>query len=206
MRGLVGRAGEWTSARRRRAVRGTVTVITGCMFSGKTTDLLQRLERIPPDGRVALKHAADPRYFPKAIVTHDRASIPALPVDSALEIFQEIGPSTTTVALDEAHFFDVRLVEVVRTLCARRIDVVLTALDLDSWGRPFPVTDALLAIADETVRKTATCAQCGGTAVQTQRRTPIVEDRMVGGSESYEARCAACWRPPAEHPPQIAQA
>lgn len=102
------------------------------------------------------------------------------------------------VAIDEAHFFTMELCNVIQTLRAREVDVIVTALDRGSWGQRFPVVDRLLELADERVQMFAVCARCGGRAEWTQRLTPIIEGRLVGGPEAYEPRCANCWHAPAE--------
>jgi thymidine kinase len=105
------------------------------------------------------------------------------------------------VALDEAHFFNGGLDEIVADLKRRGIDVMLTSLDRDSWGRPFAVVEQLRRIADEQITLHAVCAKCGAQADRTQRLTPIIDGQMVGGPESYEPRCQNCWLPPPEKPP-----
>ena len=103
-------------------------------------------------------------------------------------------------AIDEAHFFDASLAAVVAGLAQRGVDVVVTSLQPDSWGRPFTVAERLLAIADEPMVTTATCARCGALADRTQRLTPIVDGQMVVKPSNYEPRCRSCWRPPLEPP------
>jgi thymidine kinase len=183
---------------------GSVTVIHGCMFSGKTTELLRRFEQYPPSAVRAVKPAIDTRYSHTHIVSHGGKSCPGIAVLSLAELLPLARPPVRVLAIDEAHFFDSGLVEVVRRLCRERIDVLITALQPDSWGRPFGVTDALCAIADEAVPLTARCSRCGATADRTQRLTPIVDGRMVGGVGDYEPRCRRCWRPPPEPAPRRA--
>lgn len=181
---------------------GTVTVIYGCMFSGKTTELLRRLEEYPSGKALAFKHAIDTRYSASAIVSHGGKASPAFVVKNADEIERSVSGDIGMVAVDEAHFFDGSLADVVARLAGRGIDTVLTSLQPDSWGRPFPVVDRLLAIADEPILTTATCARCGGVADRTQRLTPIVDGNMVVEPSNYEPRCRKCWCPP-DHPPKL---
>ena len=178
------------------------------MFSGKTTVLFRRLEQYPASAILAFKHVIDRRYSADEIVSHGGKAWPAVAIATVAEIpgrirmghrFQTGG--TRIVALDEAHFFDGALVPTAGDLTQRGIDVILTSLDLDSWGRPFAVAEELRAIADESLMLHAVCARCGAKADRTQRLTPIVDGNMVGGPESYEPRCQACWLPPPEHPP-----
>jgi thymidine kinase len=171
------------------------------MFSGKTTELLRRLDGRPPETVQAFKHVIDDRYEPDAIVTHGGKAMPGVSVADAEAIPGQLGGGVELVAVDEGHFFGEPLVDVCRSLAGRGISVIVTSLDRDSWGRPFPVAEQLAAIAEEAVLKQAVCARCGATGDRTQRLTPIVDGNMVGGPESYEPRCRSCWTPPPETPP-----
>ena len=184
--------------------RGTITVLTGCMFAGKTTHLLRRIDRYDECSVVTFKHAIDDRYRADAVVTHGGKATPAVAVRSSAELCQRLPEDVTVVAIDEGHFFDDQLVGLADTLVERGVDVIVTMLDRDSWGRVFPMVRQLNAVADEMVMLHATCARCQRPANRTQRLTPIVDGQMVGGSESYEPRCTECWRPPGESPPPLA--
>lgn len=185
------------------AGRGTVTLIGGCMFSGKTTELLRRLRACPPDATMVFKPVIDRRYRADAVVTHGGLAIPAISVRSADDLSSRLHSRIEIVALDEAHFFEPDLADLVGRLASDGVSVLLTALDRDSWGGPFLVIERLLALADEAIIRHATCARCGENADRTQRLTPITEGNMVGGAESYEPRCRSCWHPPPEPPPLI---
>lgn len=178
--------------------RGTVTVLLGCMFGGKTTELLRRIQRYPASHVLAVKHRIDTRYSANHIVSHSGLAYPALALGYAGDIPQFLTGDTRIIAIDEAHFFDDHLPEVTLRLANRGVHVVLTSLHPDSWGKPFPIGERLRAIADEAIVKRAVCARCGAAADRTQRLTPIVDDKMVGGPESYEPRCRDCWAPPAD--------
>ena len=186
---------------RRESEPGTVTLICGCMFSGKTTLLFHRLEQYLPSSILAFKHVIDQRYSADQIVSHGGKGWAATAIASPAEIPGLITDSVKIVALDEAHFFDGGLDEIVADLKRRGIDVMLTSLDRDSWGRPFAVVEQLRRIADEPITLRAVCAKCGAKADRTQRLTPIINGQMVGGPESYEPRCQECWMPPPEEPP-----
>lgn len=185
----------------RRLRRGTVTLISGCMFSGKTTELLRRLSRFPLPSILAVKHTIDTRYSVTRIVTHAGTAFPARAISDPLDIAACLSDDIEIVAIDEAHFFPEGLADVVRQLAKRGIEVVLTSLDPNSWGRPFRVNGRLRLIADEPILMCAICACCGGSADRTQRLIPIVDGNLVGGPESYEPRCRICWTPPPESPP-----
>ncbi len=180
--------------------RGRVTLISGCMFSGKTTSLLERLDRKPGTSLRTFKHVIDRRYAPDAVVTHGGLAQPAIPVASPAEVLAHVTDETETVAIDEAHFFDSTLVGLTEELATRGMSVILTSLDRDSWGRPFPVVEQIRSLADEPVTKHATCARCRAVADHTQRLTPIINADMVGGPECYEPRCRSCWSPPPQAP------
>ncbi len=183
-------------------LRGTLTVISGCMFSGKTTELLRLLAEHPSRSVLAFKHVSDQRYRSDAIVSHAGLARDAVPIASANELLNLAAGEDRVVGIDEAHFFDEQIVDAIRTLMERGCDVLVTALDRDSWGRSFRVVDRLVALANAPITKVAVCAQCGATAEHTQRTTPILGGDMVGGAESFEPRCAGCWHPPPEQPPQ----
>jgi len=180
--------------------RGTITLIRGCMFSGKTTELLRRLAEHTDSKSLALKHAIDTRFHPTQIVSHAGKAHTAIAVTSAADIVRRVGPEIEFVAIDEAHFFDEHLAAVIAQLADRGLDAVLTSLEPNSWGRPFAVNEALLAVADEILTMTAVCARCGATADRTQRLTPIVHRNMVVAPDNYQPRCRKCWRPPPESP------
>jgi thymidine kinase len=180
------------------APRGIVSLILGCMFSGKTTELLRRIAGVPAPQVLAVKHSIDMRFARGAIVSHAGKAYPAMTVASAAEIVELVKLQTALVAIDEAHFFDEGLVDVVRSLQARGLDVVLASLEPDSWARPFPINESLRTIADECVVKHATCARCGAVADRTQRLTPIIGGQMVVDPSNYEPRCQKCWQPPRE--------
>lgn len=179
---------------------GRITLILGCMFSGKTTFLLQRLSERDANDVALFKSRIDARYGSGIVSTHNRKSRPAKAIDEPAEILQAPVSSLRLIGLDEAHFFGCELVEVLKRVQQLGVDVILTGLDRDSWGRPFPVIERLRAVA-QTVREfTALCGRCGAIADRTQRLTRITDRSMVGGPESYEPRCSSCWEPPQEPP------
>jgi len=177
-----------------------VELILGCMFSGKTTHLLRRIRQETSGCVATFKHRIDDRYCPDSIVAHNMDRVSSIVVGGAAEIPQWLGEQTRLVAVDDAHFFDEGLVALCRSLARRRVSVVMAALDRDSWGRPFPVIEELRASVGSTTVKYSICAQCGAVADCTQRLTPILDGRMIGGPESYEPRCRACWAPPPTAP------
>lgn len=179
------------------AFRGSVTVICGCMFSGKSKRLVEAISSARRAGKrvTAFKHAHDNRYAAAHIVTHDGERIDCVAVGEEKSLLR-MGMQADVIAIDEAQFFSDEVVEVCRTLAANGRDVIVAGLDLDSWGQPFGPMPALQAIADHVVRTEATCARCGHPANRTQRLTPVVDQIMIGGAKMYEPRCESCFVPP----------
>jgi thymidine kinase len=178
------------------AEHGTTSLIFGCMFSGKTTELINRVERYPSESVVAIKHAIDTRFGRDAIISHGGKALGAITVSCAREIMNVVETPTQIVAIDEGHFFDLDLQDVVKVLNERGVDFVVASLEPDSWGRPFPINELLREGARECVVKSAICARCGAVADRTQRLTPVVAGNMVVDPSQYEPRCRACWRAP----------
>ena len=183
--------------------QGTITLIQGCMFSGKTSEVLRHIARAGEEA-IAFKHVIDRRYAPDAIVTHDRRSHPAIAIQQASDLLGLIRPSVPVVAIDEAHFFGDDLPAALSHIGKSGSDVVAAGLDRDSWGNPFPRMVRMAELADCVVNRTAVCGRCGGHATRTQRLVPVIDRNMVGGPESYEPRCAACWTPPPQPLPAAA--
>jgi len=190
-----------TATRSPESDRGFVAVIGGCMFSGKTTELLRRLDRCEPFHVRLFKHVIDRRYAADAVVSHGGRARPATAISTPLRMLDDATTDVNTIALDEAHFFDLDLPRVTDELANRGVNVILTTLDRDSWGRPFEIVSRLSAQADEVIILRAICARCGSDADRTQRLTPIIDGDMVGGPERYEPRCTECWHAPPEPPP-----
>lgn len=170
------------------------------MFSGKTEELLRRARECDSGAVVLFKHARDDRYSTTEIVTHRQDHHPAVTVSAAAEVLERVPSQARWVGIDEGHFFDPDLPQVCRALASRGCHVLVTALDLDSWGRPFGPVARLREQADAVLIQRAPCARCGRPADHTQRTTPIIDGRMVGGPESFEPRCLGCWSPPPEDP------
>ncbi|MCP4590623.1 MAG: thymidine kinase [bacterium] len=179
---------------------GRVELVCGCMFSGKTEELLRRARAVAPNEIVLVKHARDDRYSTTDVVTHRHDRHRAVIVQQAGEIVEHLTSEADFVGIDEGHFFDAALADVCTRLAERGCTVVVTALDLDSWGRPFATVNELRTRADSVLIRHAPCACCGRPADHTQRTTPIVEGNLVGGPEAFEPRCLSCWSPPPEDP------
>lgn len=181
-------------------VPGVLEVICGSMFAGKTEELIRRVKRFQYAKKNILifKHAIDTRYDETLVVSHNGTTLEAQPLQNPEDIFTYLTQDTDVVVLDEVQFFDLEIVEVVRSLVRHNIRVIVAGLDKDFRGVPFPVTAALLSDAESVTKLSAVCVCCGQPATVSQRliegqpgsfNDPIV---LVGESESYEPRCRHC--------------
>jgi thymidine kinase len=176
---------------------GSIEVVCGSMFSGKTDELIRRLIRatIAKQKVQVFKPAIDVRYAVEKVTSHAGANYDAIPVEKAADIRERIEKDTTVVAMDEAQFFDPEIVEVAQELAARNVRVIVAGLDMDFRGEPFGPMPILMSKAEKVDKLHAICMVCGNEASRTQRLVngkparyddPVV---IVGASELYEARC-----------------
>ncbi len=183
-----------------RRTTGSLTVITGSMFAGKTEELIRRVRRALYARRTVqvFKHALDTRSESTEVRSHDGALHEAVAVTTGEEVVAGVEEPTDLVAIEEAQFFDAEIVTAVEELADGGYEVVVTGLDMDFRGEPFGPMPALLAVADEVVKLRAICARCGRDASRSQRlidgepaaaSAPTI---LVGARESYEARCRQC--------------
>jgi thymidine kinase len=179
------------------AARGSLEILVGPMFSGKTDELIRRA-RGETRPAVVLKPAVDTRHAPDRLVSHSGASIEALAVARGDEVVAA-AREAQAVFVDEVQFLDRGFADAVELLRSRGVDVVAAGLDLDFRREPFPPTGALAAAADRVRRFEARCGRCGRAATVTQRlvngRPAPLDDPVVriGDEELYEPRCADCW-------------
>jgi thymidine kinase len=176
---------------------GSVEVITGSMFSGKSEELIRRIRRaqIARQKVQIFKPRVDTRYQADHIVSHSDMRLPSQVVSSAAEILGLVAEDTQVVGIDEGQFFDPSLVQVVNTLADRGVRVIVAGLDQDYTGRPFEPMPQLLAIAEYVHKALAICMRCGAPANRTQRLVAATDRVVVGGADEYEARCRACFKP-----------
>jgi thymidine kinase len=178
---------------------GSIEVITGSMFSGKTDELIRRLRRatIARQKVQVFKPAIDNRYTQEKVTSHAGGEFDALPIQGAREITALLEKDTTVVAIDEAQFFDHEVIRVAQELADRGLRVIVAGLDTDFRGEPFGPIPVLMAKAEIVDKLHAICMVCGEPASRTQRLVngrpanyydPVV---IVGASELYEARCRA---------------
>lgn len=173
---------------------GSIEVVCGPMFSGKTEELIRRVKRaqIARQKVQIFKPSIDNRYHDSEVVSHSAQSIDAIPVGSAIEIFQKVFDSTRVVAIDEVQFFDSNIIKVVEKLARRGVRVIMAGLDQDFMGKPFGPMADLLAIADSVLKIQAICTVCGAGASKTFRINPNDQVQvLVGETDLYEARCRA---------------
>jgi thymidine kinase len=173
---------------------GWIEVITGCMFSGKTEELIRRLvrARIARQNVVVFKPAIDVRFSEDHVVSHSDVRIPCVPVQRPGEILDRVGDAQV-IGIDEAQFFDRDLVPVCNRLADVGRRVVVAGLDQDFRGDPFEPIPQLLAVAEYITKNLAVCMVCGAPADRSQRLVPNQERVALGASDSYEARCRAHW-------------
>jgi len=176
---------------------GSIEVITGSMFSGKTEELIRRLvrARIARQKVQVFKPAIDVRYAKGRVTSHTGANFEAVPIQKAVQIHELLAEDTTVVALDEAQFFDNDVVAIASELADKGVRVIVAGLDMDFRGEPFGPMPVLIAKAEKVDKLQAICMVCGDAASRTQRLVngeparyddPVV---IVGASEMYEARC-----------------
>ena len=178
-------------------IPGSVEVICGSMFSGKTDELIRRLRRatIARQHVQVFKPAIDMRYAIEKVTSHAGSDFAAIPIEKPAEIRIRLDKDATVVAIDEAQFFDEEIIPVVEELAGRKIRVIVAGLDTDFRGEPFGPMPVLMARAEHVDKLQAICMICGEPASRTQRlvngkparfHDPVV---IVGAAEMYEARC-----------------
>lgn len=173
---------------------GSIEVVCGPMFSGKTEELIRRVKRaqIARQKVQIFKPAIDNRYHETEVVSHSSLSMEATPVNSSVEILQKVFDSTRVVAIDEVQFFDDNISLVVEKLARRGVRVIMAGLDQDFKGMPFGPMASLLAIADSVNKIHAICTVCGAPATKTFRKDSKNSTQvLVGETDLYEARCRA---------------
>ena len=170
---------------------GWLEVIVGCMFSGKTEELIRQVRRaeIARQKVLVFKPKIDSRYSSTHVASHNKSLLRSLVVESAQDILALVEKNTDVVGIDEGQFFDDSLVDVATTLADAGKRVIVAGLDTDWRGRPFGPIPQLLAVAEVVRKQYAICMVCGEPATRTQRLIAAHEDILVGSTEAYEARC-----------------
>ena len=173
---------------------GSIEVICGSMFSGKTEELIRRMKRAQfAKQKVEIyKPCIDVRYSEDEVVSHDSHSIPSTPIDSPASMLL-LSSDVEVVGIDEAQFFDDTLVEVVQTLANRGIRVIVAGLDTDFMGKPFGPMPALMAVAEDIQKVHAICVKCGSPANHSHRLSKSNELVVLGETDIYEPLCRHCY-------------
>ena len=173
---------------------GSIEVICGSMFSGKTEELIRRLKRAQfAKQKVEIyKPCIDVRYSDDQVVSHDFHSIPSTPIDSPASMLL-LSSDVEVVGIDEAQFFDETLVDVVQTLANRGIRVIIAGLDTDFLGKPFGPMPALMAVAEDIQKVHAICVRCGSPANHSHRLSKNEELVVLGEKDEYEPLCRHCY-------------
>lgn len=179
---------------------GSLDLISGCMFSGKTQELIRRLDQAHYAGSSiqAFKPALDDRYALEAVASHREIRFPAIAVPDVAALRAQLRDDTRVIGIDEAQFFGPEIVSLVEELADRGVHAIVAGLDLDFLARPFGPMPLLAADADRLTKLQASCQYpgCGSRqASRTQRLvdgapasadTPLI---VVGGAATYQARC-----------------
>lgn len=180
--------------RKKKDPKGQIEIICGSMFSGKTEELIRRLNR----AKIAklkveiFKPSLDKRYSETQIVSHNESSIRSTPVDFAEDILLMAG-DCDVVGIDEVQFFDHQILSVAKKLANQGKRVIMAGLDMDFEGNPFGPVPQLMAIAEYVTKVHAICMKCGDLAGFSLRLTKAKEKVVLGEKEIYEARCRKCF-------------
>jgi thymidine kinase len=173
---------------------GSIEVIAGSMFSGKTEELIRRLKR----AKIArlkveiFKPAIDTRYSVSEVVSHDENSILSTPVENSANILLLTG-DVDVIGIDEAQFFDNGLIDVCTRLADMGIRVIVAGLDMDFKGKPFGPIPGLMAVADHVTKVHAICMQCGEVAQFSHRLSKADKLVLLGEKDEYEPLCRSCF-------------
>jgi thymidine kinase len=193
-----------TEERRKTRLNGTgwIEVIAGSMFSGKSEELIRRLNRarIARQKVQVFKPRIDKRYSHEEIASHSGQTHGSTPVSTTEEMMSQVLEDTQVVGIDEGQFFDMGIVAAVNKLAAEGRRVIVAGLDQDYTGRPFEPMPQLLSVAEFITKTHAICVKCGATANYSQRTVESSERVEVGASDKYEARCRKCFVPHADSP------
>lgn len=173
---------------------GRIEVICGSMFSGKTEELIRRINRV----KIAKRHieifkpSVDHRYSTQDVVSHDKSAIGATPIENSSSILL-LYRDADVVAIDEAQFFDRGIVDVCNTLANNGVRVIVAGLDMDYQGTPFGPMPDLCAIADDVYKTRAVCVRCGHLANYSYRTVAVTEQVLIGEKHEYQPLCRHCY-------------
>lgn len=172
---------------------GWIEVVVGSMFSGKTTELLRRLDRYRRAGRHVQVFSRDTRYAEHAIVSHDRREAPATYAVTSDEIRERLDHRTQIVGIDEGQFYDEGLIRLCHELALDGKIIIVAGLDQDFRTEPFGVMTALMAEAEFVEKLAAVCQRCGNPAIRNFRKGASEERIVIGAADMYQALCRRCY-------------
>ena len=174
---------------------GYIEVVCGSMFSGKTEELIRRIKRVQIAGQKfkVFKPKVDNRYSDSEVVSHSKNAIESVVVVHAIDILDLIDTDIDVVGIDEAQFFDNKIIKVCTTLADRGIRVIVAGLDMDYAGQPFGPMPGLLAIAEYVTKVKAICMDCSSLAHFSYRLTESEEVVMLGETKEYMPLCRKCF-------------
>lgn len=183
---------------------GWIEVVCGGMFSGKTEELIRRARRAQIAGQrvVIVKPAVDTRYSESMVVSHNESALPSLVAETADQIVLMTG-NAQVVCIDEAQFFDDRIVNVANSLANDGKRVIVAGLDMDYLGRPFGPMPFLMAVAEYVTKLHAICSESGHLAHYSQRIVASEGQVLLGAGRAYEPRSRQCFRPPVDAPKSL---
>tara|TARA_B100001250_G_scaffold343272_1_gene311884 strand:- start:899 stop:1429 length:531 start_codon:yes stop_codon:yes gene_type:complete len=173
-------------------MKGRIEIITGCMFAGKSTELINRVKSSKKKF-LFIKPKLDSRYNKGTINTHSGKKKGALVVDSLSEIFSKLN-CVNLVAIDEAQFFEKSIVEDCLKMSNMGINVIIAGLEFDYLHKKFDSMNCLLDIADSVTRLTAICTECGGPAIHSYRIVNKKSTILVGHKDYYKPLCTQCYK------------
>jgi thymidine kinase len=173
---------------------GWIEVICGSMFSGKTEELIRRINRaiIAQQEVKIFKPAIDVRYDHSKVVSHNKNAVSSFPISHSSEILEKVG-DCKVIAIDEAQFFDNDLTNICVNLANEGCRVIVSGLDMDYLGKPFGQMPHLMAVAEYVTKLHAICVQCGEVAMYSYRLALSEKQVLLGEKNEYEARCRKCF-------------
>lgn len=174
---------------------GWIEVITGCMFSGKTEELIRRIKRatIANQQIQIFKPSSDIRYSDEEVVSHDANAVASILVEKASLIPGLVKEEAEVIAVDEAQFFGMEVIKVCEDLALGGKRVIVAGLDLDFRGIPFGPMPGLLAVAEYVTKVHAICPHCGNLATHSYRTSEDRSTVVLGEKDKYEPRCRKCY-------------
>lgn len=175
--------------------KGSLEIITGPMFAGKSAELIKRLSilKIAQVPFIIYKPSFDTRFGENQIVSRTGSHLEAIAIDKADQIWATWDKKYKAVAFDEVHFFDKGIYDVINKLTNNGVRVIVSGLDMDFSGKTFHITSELMAQADDVTKLKAVCMQCFDPAMFSYRKIKSTKRHLLGDKE-YEARCRLCFQ------------